>query len=510
MITLPNEITPTAGVAAVGSVTAVAADGGDQGFSSLLNSKLNNRQPQQPASSAESRTTSANDSSDASPYVQGTPNSLSTQTDSAARQRNEQEDRDGSSDSDVITPAPAGITKSIDPATKTAAGGAAEKNADPALDSSAAQNLMALLAQTSSVSLPIAQTISDGQALAADVSGIPSLADTAASAAIGTASTFFTADNSAADDTAPDKNADSGNAAPEATTQNQTSTAADNSALLAQTNADYHQTVANNHNASKTTIPAALKKSTTAMALESQDNKASPVATEAKEQPSTTDSDAAQAAVVPVSLETTNSAQTNSGTNDTVITLKKIGDMSMDSGSSQGGTASVVMPTLSAPGGNAATTPTPASALISAQLGSDEWQQAIGQQVVMYSRDGQQSAELRLHPDSLGTVQISMQVDTNNQMQIHLASGHSQVRAALEDALPQLRDSLAQSGINLGQSSVGGDAMPNWGGNGQNASSGGQTGETFSINRVAAQADNTQVTPTQPPIGRAAGIDTFV
>ncbi|WP_255556914.1 flagellar hook-length control protein FliK [Sodalis sp. dw_96] len=513
MITLLNELTPTAGVAAATSVTAAAADGGDQGFSALLNSKLNDRQQQQPASVTDGKA-AANDngSSDASTDVQGMANSLPTQVDSATRQREEKAGHNSGSDSDVITPVSVGVDPVDEPTTKTAASGdTTGKDADPALDSSAAQNLMALLAQTNPASLPVAQTISAGQTLAADVSGIPSLADTAASAAIGAAATLFAADNSATDNATPDKNADSAIAA--AATQNQTPDTADNGTSLAQTSADYHQTAAKTGDASKSTIPATLpatlKKSTTAMALESQDKNASPAATDAKGQPVGTDSDASQAVVTPVSLGATNSAQTFNGTNDTVITLKKTGDVSIGGGSSQAGTASVATPTLSAAGSAATTTPTPASALISAQLGSDEWQQAIGQQVVMYSRDGQQSAELRLHPDSLGTVQISMQVDTNNQMQIHLVSGHSQVRAALEDALPQLRDSLAQSGINLGQSSVGGDAMPNWGGNGQNPSGGGQSGETFSLNTVAVQADTTQVTPTPASVGRAAGIDTF-
>ena len=106
-------------------------------------------------------------------------------------------------------------------------------------------------------------------------------------------------------------------------------------------------------------------------------------------------------------------------------------------------------------------------------------------------------------------MQISMQVDTNNLMQIHMVSGHSQVRAALEDALPNLRDSLAQSGINLGQSSVGSDATPNWNGSGQNSAAGGQTGETFSVNATAGNADNIKVQAPSTTTGRAAGIDTF-
>ena len=48
------------------------------------------------------------------------------------------------------------------------------------------------------------------------------------------------------------------------------------------------------------------------------------------------------------------------------------------------------------------TTSTPSTPMLNAQLGSDEWQQALSQQIVMFSRNGQQNAELRLHPADLG------------------------------------------------------------------------------------------------------------
>ncbi|WP_186373443.1 flagellar hook-length control protein FliK [Yersinia rohdei] len=100
----------------------------------------------------------------------------------------------------------------------------------------------------------------------------------------------------------------------------------------------------------------------------------------------------------------------------------------------------------------------PVSGHLSAQLGSQEWQQSLGQQVVMFSRNGQQSAELRLNPQELGALQISLKIE-DNQAQLHFASAHSQVRAALEAAMPSLRSALAESGIQLGQSSVGSEGQ---------------------------------------------------
>lgn len=94
-----------------------------------------------------------------------------------------------------------------------------------------------------------------------------------------------------------------------------------------------------------------------------------------------------------------------------------------------------------------------AAPVISAPLGSSEWQQTISQNITLFTRQGKQSAELRLHPEDLGQVQINLKLD-DNQAQIQMISPHSHVRAALEAALPTLRTSLAESGIQLGQSSI--------------------------------------------------------
>ncbi|WP_147198582.1 flagellar hook-length control protein FliK [Pantoea sp. MBD-2R] len=114
---------------------------------------------------------------------------------------------------------------------------------------------------------------------------------------------------------------------------------------------------------------------------------------------------------------------------------------------------------------SAAMTPTttsvvtaPAAPQLSSQLGSPEWQQALNQQIVMFSRNGQQTAELHLHPQDLGSIQISLKLDSD-QAQLSMVSNHSQVRAALEAAMPQLRTALAENGINLGQANVSSDAF---------------------------------------------------
>ncbi|HDW6226544.1 TPA: flagellar hook length control protein FliK [Salmonella enterica subsp. enterica serovar Typhi] len=116
-------------------------------------------------------------------------------------------------------------------------------------------------------------------------------------------------------------------------------------------------------------------------------------------------------------------------------------------------THGAAMPTLSSATAQPQPLPVASAPVLSAPLGSHEWQQTFSQQVMLFMRQGQQSAQLRLHPEELGQVHISLKLD-DNQAQLQMVSPHSHVRAALEAALPMLRTQLAESGIQLGQSSI--------------------------------------------------------
>jgi len=108
------------------------------------------------------------------------------------------------------------------------------------------------------------------------------------------------------------------------------------------------------------------------------------------------------------------------------------------------------------PGGVAASSaPAPtASATLMPEVGNNEWGKALGQQVVQMGHAGQQVAELQLNPPGLGPLKVTLSMN-DHQMQAMFVSAHSSVRAAVEAALPQLRATLAENGISLGQTSVG-------------------------------------------------------
>lgn len=101
------------------------------------------------------------------------------------------------------------------------------------------------------------------------------------------------------------------------------------------------------------------------------------------------------------------------------------------------------------------------TATISQEMGTEAWRQSLNQQISLYSRNGIQNAEIRLNPQELGVIRINMQLNSD-QATLHFVSENHQVRAALEAAMPQLRTSLAESGIQLGESSVGAESSSSW------------------------------------------------
>ena len=143
----------------------------------------------------------------------------------------------------------------------------------------------------------------------------------------------------------------------------------------------------------------------------------------------------------------------------------------------------------------------PSTPLLNAQLGTPEWQQQLGQQVMMFNRQGQQTAQLRLHPDDLGSIQISMKIE-NNQAQLHFVSGHSGVRSAIEAAMPELKSALADSGISLGQSSVGSDSSQWQQAQQQSSQSGTKQGDASSWAAFNAGSNSADALPVPASIAQ--------
>ncbi|HIP07527.1 MAG TPA: flagellar hook-length control protein FliK [Mariprofundaceae bacterium] len=70
--------------------------------------------------------------------------------------------------------------------------------------------------------------------------------------------------------------------------------------------------------------------------------------------------------------------------------------------------------------------------------------------IVKSAKDGKTSLELQLEPANLGKVQVSIQIDSQKQIQVAFTVEQQASRQALEQHMPQLRLALAQQGLDLG------------------------------------------------------------
>ena len=88
----------------------------------------------------------------------------------------------------------------------------------------------------------------------------------------------------------------------------------------------------------------------------------------------------------------------------------------------------------------------------------DSWSTDLGQKLLWFAGNDKQQAQLTLNPPQLGSVEISLKIDRET-ASAHFVSANADVRAAIETALPRLREMFASAGIDLGQVSVGSESF---------------------------------------------------
>lgn len=94
------------------------------------------------------------------------------------------------------------------------------------------------------------------------------------------------------------------------------------------------------------------------------------------------------------------------------------------------------------------------SAAIDVPVKDSAWGEALGQRVQVMASHRLQTAEIRLTPAELGPLRIQVAVD-DGRATVTFHAAHAVTRDAIEQALPRLREMLADSGLTLGQASVG-------------------------------------------------------
>lgn len=77
----------------------------------------------------------------------------------------------------------------------------------------------------------------------------------------------------------------------------------------------------------------------------------------------------------------------------------------------------------------------------------------MGERVSWLVREGMQQAELTLNPPDMGPIRIEVSL-ASDAASFSFNAPQAQTRAAIEQALPRLRELLAEQGLSLGQTSI--------------------------------------------------------
>ena len=143
---------------------------------------------------------------------------------------------------------------------------------------------------------------------------------------------------------------------------------------------------------------------------------------------------------------------------------------------------------------------------LSARVGTPAWDNQVGQKVIWMMGGEEQSATLELNPPDLGPVQVVLNV-SNDMASVTFSAQQLEVRQALENSLPRLREMMGESGIALGNASVnaGNDGSQQQGqpGSGRSGNGGGGVGGGDSAVAEAAPRQRTSI------LGGAGAVDTF-
>jgi flagellar hook-length control protein FliK len=94
-----------------------------------------------------------------------------------------------------------------------------------------------------------------------------------------------------------------------------------------------------------------------------------------------------------------------------------------------------------------------ASDRIAARVGTPAWDNQVSQKIVWMVAGQEQSATLTLNPPDMGPMQVVLSV-TNDQATVTFSANQLEVRQALENAMPKLREMMSESGIALGNATV--------------------------------------------------------
>jgi flagellar hook-length control protein FliK len=132
-----------------------------------------------------------------------------------------------------------------------------------------------------------------------------------------------------------------------------------------------------------------------------------------------------------------------------------------------------------------ARTESPQTVQIHAPVGSQHWPDQVGAQLTLMAQKGEHTASLKLSPEHLGPVEVRIAV-RDDQTTVWFGAQHADTRAAIEQALPRLRELFAAQGMSLGDSGVYREAPRDTPKQYANSQNGERASDSSSVTAVAA------------------------
>jgi len=86
-------------------------------------------------------------------------------------------------------------------------------------------------------------------------------------------------------------------------------------------------------------------------------------------------------------------------------------------------------------------------------VGTPGWADEIGSRLTLMTQKGEHTASLRLSPEHLGPLEIRIAM-RDDQASVWFGAAHADTRAAIEHALPRLREMFSASGMSLADAGV--------------------------------------------------------
>lgn len=120
-----------------------------------------------------------------------------------------------------------------------------------------------------------------------------------------------------------------------------------------------------------------------------------------------------------------------------------------------------------APAAHAATNASTASVHVQTPVGARGWDNEVGDKLTWMVNKRETSASLVLNPPQMGRIEVSISLN-GDQASASFVSANPNVRDALENAVPRLREILQDAGITLGQAQVGAESFQQQAGNREN------------------------------------------